>query len=115
MDKKQNSCEPHGGKYMMIADNSEGYEKLDDKIWPAPCTARSMDEICARQDGLDAYIQSMNRYIVEQFRVIAADHHNWWKRATQKYGLDPTKIYRWNQADGNIELIAAEVDAASKK
>jgi hypothetical protein len=42
----------------MTANGGEGYEKLDDKIWPAPGSARTMCEIADRQMGLDAYRES---------------------------------------------------------
>ena len=96
---------PHGGKHLMIADNSEGYEKLGDQIWPARCSASAMEEIVSRQAGLDAYVQSTNRYVVEQFCQLAADNRRWWDWAVKAYGLDPEKVYRWHTADHRIEPV----------
>jgi hypothetical protein len=110
--KAKDSYTPHGGEYLMTTNGSEGYEKLGDKIWPAPATTQPMDEIAERQMGLDAYIQAMNRYVVEQFRVLSADRQRWWGWALKAYGLDSTKIYQWNPADHSIELASDTKEAA---
>ena len=104
-NKTSDNYTPHGGEHLMTTSGSEGYEKLGDKIWPAPATTIPMDEISERQMGFDAYIQAMNRYIVEQFRVLAADRQRWWDWAIKAYGLDPTKNYQWNPSDHSIELM----------
>jgi hypothetical protein len=113
MSKDTHDYTPHGGEHLMTANGGEGYEKLDDKIWPAPGSAHAMGEIDDRQMGLDAYIQSMNRYVVEQFRVLAADRQRWWDWAIRAYGLDLEKNYQWNPVDQRIEL--APVDATAAK
>ena len=115
MSEDAHNYTPHGGTHLMIADNSEGYEKLDEKIWPARCSANTIEEIVVRQAGLDAYVQSMNRYIVEQFRQLAADNRRWWDWASKAYGLDPERAYRWNTADHRIEPVPEQVDAATQK
>ncbi len=105
MAKDTRDYAPHGGKHLMTADGSEGYEKLDDKIWPAPRTANVMDGIIERSVGLDDYIQAMNRYIVEQFRILAAERKRFWEEAAKMYGIDLSKGYRWNTWDRRIEPI----------
>ena len=105
MSKDQHNYTPHGGEHLMVASGGEGYEKLGDKIWPSPQSTRQMDEITERQAGLDDYIQSMNRYVVEQFRQLAADRRRWWDWAIKAYGLDPAKNYQWNMRDRRIEPV----------
>ena len=115
MKKAKDDYTPHGGEHLMTTSGSEGYEKLGDKIWPAPATSQPMDEISERQMGLDAYIQAMNRYIVEQFRTLATDRRRWWDWAIKAYGLDPTKNYQWNPSDHSIELMPGTKEAQDGK
>jgi hypothetical protein len=115
MSKDTRDYIPHGGKHLMTANGGEGYEKLDDKIWPAPGSARTMCEIVDRQTGLDAYIQSMNRYVVEQFRVLAADKRRWWDWAVKAYGLDSGRNYQWNPVDQRIELAPVDTPVGKEE
>ena len=104
---------PHGGEHLMTTSGGQGYEKLGDKIWPALSTTQSMDEISERQMGLDAYIQAMNRYVVDQFRILTADRRRWWDWAIKAYGLDPTLTYQWNALDHSIELMPDTKEAGN--
>ena len=115
MSKDTHDYTPHGGEHLMIANGGEGYEKLDDKIWPSPGSARTMCEIADRQMGLDAYIQSMNRYVVEQFHALAADRRRWWDWAVKAYGLDSGRNYQWNPVDQRIELAPVDTPVGKEE
>jgi len=100
----------HGGEHLMTPDGPSGspgtgYEKVGDKIWPAPCVSEQMGEMSAREMGLQAYIAAMNRYLVEQFRVLATDRKRWWDEARRMYGLDPDKAYQWYDSDQHLEPV----------
>ena len=49
MSKDTHDYTPHGGEHLMTANSGEGYEKLDDKIWPAPGSACTMSDLDDRQ------------------------------------------------------------------
>ena len=43
MSKDTHDYTPHGGEHLMTTDGGEGYEKLDDKIWPSSRSASDLD------------------------------------------------------------------------
>ena len=115
MSKDTHDYTPHGGEHLMTANGGEGYEKLDDKIWPAPCSACTMSDLDDRQLALDVYIQSMNRYVIEQFHVLAVDRRRRWTWALKAYGLDPGKRYQWNPDDQRIELALVDTTVGKEE
>ncbi len=88
-------------EYFTEADNKyggcgNGYEKEGDSYFISPGHASTFDEIATEEAGLQAYVNTLNLFITEQFKSMAKRKKSWWDSRLSGMSLDTSIDWQYD-------------------
>lgn len=97
MTKKKEATNHFVGKH-------SGYELIDGVYYIAPMYTDAFAKLQERTVGMDQFVKSVTRHVVEMNKELASEQQKLWQRLQEDLGIDIQKGYCY-KSDGTIRLI----------